>query len=70
MSPLDLLNSAKTKKVVLHTSDGCKYSGILKEFDLFVNVDLSDATFHPKEGDSKFMKKCLINGNNITFVEI
>lgn len=41
--PLDALNSARNKRVVIELKNGKQYVGKLKAFDIHVNIFLEDA---------------------------
>lgn len=40
--PLDALQNAKNKRVLVELWNGKKYKGILKAFDLYLNIVLED----------------------------
>ncbi len=40
--PLDALNRARDKKVLVELKNGKQYSGILKAFDIHINMVLDD----------------------------
>ena len=41
--PLDALNAARNKRVIVELKNGKQYSGLLKAFDIHVNVVLDNA---------------------------
>lgn len=41
--PLDALNEARNKRVIVETKNGRQYTGILKAFDVHVNTVLENA---------------------------
>lgn len=48
--PLDALNAARGKRVIVELKNGSQYVGMLKAFDMHVNVVLENAE-ERKEGD-------------------
>ena len=50
--PLDALNRAKDKKVIVELKNGHQFIGILRAFDIHINVVL-DETEERIEGDVK-----------------
>lgn len=71
MCPLELIRDSISKSVRVHTSVKSVYSGTLLGFDIYVNIVLADARIQDAEEPSeKLVSECLINGQNVTFVEI
>ena len=50
--PLDALNSARNKKVIVELKNGTQFTGILKAFDIHINVVLEEAE-ERSEGELK-----------------
>ena len=50
--PLDALNQARGKKVIVELKNGKTYTGTLRAFDIHINVVLGDAE-ESVEGDVK-----------------
>lgn len=50
--PLDALNQARGKKVVVELKNGKQFKGLLRAFDIHINVVLGDAEEFV-EGDAK-----------------
>jgi len=50
--PLDALNRARDKKVIVDCKNGRQYTGILRAFDIHINVVL-DETEERVEGEVK-----------------
>lgn len=50
--PLDALNRAKDKKVIIELKNGHQFIGILRAFDIHINIVLDD-TEERVEGDVK-----------------
>lgn len=71
MDPLALFNEFVSKNVRIHTSDRSTYTGCLLGFDIYVNVTLQGAQLADSEGEKNgVMQTCIINGLNITFIEV
>ena len=66
--PLDALNNARNKRVIIELKNGKQYVGSLKAFDIHINVVLEDA----EERDSGELKRKLgvvfIRGDTITII--
>ena len=50
--PLDALNRARDKKVILELKNGKRFVGTLRAFDIHINVVLDDTEEH-EEGEIK-----------------
>jgi small nuclear ribonucleoprotein len=50
--PLDALNSARNKRVIVELKNGTQMLGTLKAFDIHINIVLEDAE-ERKEGELK-----------------
>lgn len=65
--PIDVLNNAKGKRVLIKLKKGSEISGILQAMDLHLNMWLENA--EQKSEDSKVMLgTILIRGDNILYV--
>ncbi len=65
--PLDALNEAKGKRVILSLKNGEEITGVLSAFDLHLNLWLKDAELR---NDSKTTKlgTIVVRGDNILFI--
>jgi small nuclear ribonucleoprotein len=65
--PLDALNQAKGKRVILSLKSGEEITGVLNAFDLHLNLWLEDAE---RRNDDKTTKlgTIVIRGDNILFI--
>ena len=65
--PLDALNKAKGKRVILSLKNGEEIIGVLNAFDLHLNLWLEDAE---RRGNDKTTKlgTIVIRGDNILFI--
>lgn len=50
--PLDALNKARDKRVIVELKNGKQYVGVLKAFDIHINIVLEEAE-EREEGDVK-----------------
>ncbi len=68
LRPLDALNKARDKRVIVELKNDKQYLGILKAFDIHINVVLEDA----EERESGEVKRKLgvifIRGDTITII--
>lgn len=66
--PLDTLNNAKNKRVLLETKNGKQYVGKLKAFDIHINVVLDEAE---ESKDGELLRKLgtlFIRGDTIIII--
>lgn len=71
MIPLEILKECREKKICVHTSEQDLYTGILEDFDLYVNISLKNAEFNECEtNETNFIGDTIIQGTRITFIEI
>lgn len=66
--PLDALNEARNKRVIVDLKNGKQYAGTLRAFDIHINVVLNDAE-ELKDGDLvKKLGVVFIRGDTITVI--
>jgi small nuclear ribonucleoprotein len=66
--PLDALNAARNKTVMIDLKNGLRYLGKLKAFDIHINVVLDEAE-EQKEGETKRkLGTVFIRGDAITTI--
>ncbi|MEM4263727.1 MAG: LSm family protein [Candidatus Woesearchaeota archaeon] len=66
--PLDALNRARNKKIIVELKNGRQYVGTLKAFDIHINVELED-TEERVEGETKRkLGTTFIRGDTIIFI--
>ncbi len=66
--PLDALNNARNKKVIVELKNKCQYVGILKAFDIHINCVLENAE---ERMDGELKRKLgvvFIRGDTITIL--
>jgi small nuclear ribonucleoprotein len=64
--PLDVLDRAKGKRVIVRLKNGIEISGILQAFDLHLNIWLDDAE-EIKEDKRVKLGTVLIRGDTVLF---
>jgi len=68
LRPLDALNKARDKRVIVDLKNNRQYIGKLKAFDIHINVVLEDAE---ERGDGEVKRKLgvvFIRGDTITII--
>ena len=65
--PIDVLNNAKGKRVLIRLKKGEEISGILQALDLHLNMWLDDAEQITEENKIK-LGTLLVRGDNIIYV--
>jgi len=65
--PLDILSKAINTNVTVYLKDGTVVRGVLKAYDLHINIALENAKFD--KGDREF-QMIVIRGDNIQFVSL
>jgi small nuclear ribonucleoprotein len=65
--PIDVLNGAKGKRVLIKIKNGSEISGLLQAMDLHLNMWLNEAEERNKEGVTK-LGTVLVRGDNILYV--
>jgi len=59
--PLDALNKARDKKVIVELKNNKQYIGILRAFDIHINVVLENAEEHIEETEEKEVEGKKVN---------
>lgn len=66
--PLDALNRARNKRVAIDLKSGCQVSGVLRAFDIHINIVLDDAE-EMKDGELKRkLGNVFIRGDQIIMI--
>lgn len=66
--PLDTLNSARDKKVILELKNGKQIIGKLKAFDVHINTVLEDAEEHQNGEMVRKLGKLFVRGDTIILI--
>jgi small nuclear ribonucleoprotein len=66
--PLDLLNSSKGKEILIQLKNGKQFSGILKAFDIHINVVLDNAREIEEGKVEKNLGLTFLRGDTIIFI--
>lgn len=66
--PLDALNAARNKRVLLELKNGKQYIGNLKAFDIHINVVLEDAEEHQDGALKRKLGVVFLRGDMITII--
>ncbi|MAG45221.1 MAG: small nuclear ribonucleoprotein [Nanoarchaeota archaeon] len=66
--PLDMLNGARDKKVILELKNGTQLQGTLKAFDIHINTVLEDAEEHIDGELKRKFGQAFIRGDTIILI--
>jgi len=66
--PLDALNSARNKRVLVELKNGKQYVGKLKAFDVHINVVLEEAEEHQNSETLRKLGVVFIRGDTIIII--
>jgi len=66
--PLDALNAARNKQVIVELKNGRQYSGKLQAFDIHINVVLEDAEERENSETKRKLGVVFIRGDTITII--
>lgn len=66
--PLDALNAARNKRVMVELKNGRQYTGVLKAFDIHINTVLSDAEERVDGEVKRKLGQLFIRGDTITIL--
>ncbi len=66
--PLDTLNQARNKTVMVDLKNGSRYVGKLKAFDIHINVVLYEAEEHQNGEVKRKLGTVFIRGDTITII--
>tara|TARA_Y100000034_G_C6890121_1_gene409332 strand:- start:430 stop:663 length:234 start_codon:yes stop_codon:yes gene_type:complete len=66
--PLDLLNESKGKEVIVQLKNDKQFSGILKAFDIHINVVLENAKEMHDGEVKKSLGSTFLRGDTIIFI--
>lgn len=66
--PLDTLNGARNKTVIVDLKNGLRYVGKLKAFDIHINVVLDDAEEFKDDQPRRRLGTVFLRGDTITVI--
>ena len=66
--PLDALNEARNKRVIIDLKNGKQYTGKLKSFDIHINTVLDEAEEHVDGALKRKMGTIFIRGDTIILI--
>lgn len=66
--PLDTLNQARNKRVIIELKNGKQYIGNLKAFDIHINIVLEEAEEHINGEMKRKVGTAFIRGDTITLI--
>ncbi len=66
--PLDSLNAARAKKVIVELKNGKQYLGKLKAFDIHINIVLEEAEERVNGETSKKLGTLFLRGDAIIYI--
>ena len=66
--PLDTLNKARNKRVILELKNGKQIVGVLKAFDIHINTVLDDAEEHANGEMKRKLGNVFIRGDTIVLI--
>lgn len=68
LRPLDTLNAARNKTVMVELKNGLRYVGKLRAFDIHINTVLEDAEEHQNGEIKRKLGTVFIRGDTITIL--
>ena len=68
--PLDLLNNARNKRIIVDLKNQRQYIGVLKAFDIHLNIVLENAEEYVDGELRKKIGNALIRGDTIIYVSV
>jgi len=66
--PLDALNNARNKRVIVELKNQRRYTGMLKAFDIHINVVLENAEEFVDNAMTRKLGVVFIRGDTITII--
>jgi small nuclear ribonucleoprotein len=66
--PIDALNNARNKKVIIELKNGRQYVGVLKAFDIHINCVLDNAEERENGEVKRKVGSLFIRGDTITII--
>ena len=66
--PLDALNEARNKRIIVELKNSKQYVGTLKSFDIHINIVLDDAEEHIEGSLKRKLGTVFIRGDTIILI--
>lgn len=66
--PLDALNDARNKRIVIELKNGRQYIGTLKSFDIHINIVTENTEEHIDGQLKRKLGTCFIRGDTIILI--
>ena len=70
LRPLDALNKARDKRVIVELKNNKQYVGVLKAFDIHINIVLADAEERENSEVKRKLGSVFIRGDTITIISL
>ena len=68
--PLDLLNNARNKRIIVDLKNQRQYIGVLKAFDIHLNIVLENAEEYVDGELRKKIGNALIRGDTVIYISV
>lgn len=68
--PLDALNAARNKRIIVDLKNNRQYIGVLSAFDIHINVSLTDAEERMDGETKRKVGNVFIRGDTITVISL
>tara|TARA_Y100000310_G_scaffold12620_1_gene13035 strand:- start:67 stop:294 length:228 start_codon:yes stop_codon:yes gene_type:complete len=68
--PLDTLNEARNKRVIVELKNGKQFVGVLKAFDIHINTVLDEAEERVEDKPTRKLGKIFLRGDTIILISL
>jgi len=68
--PLDALNLARNKRVIVELKNNRQYVGVLKAFDIHINISLDEVEERAEGQVTRKLGTTFIRGDTIIFISL
>ena len=68
--PLDTLNEARNKRVIVELKNGKQFVGVLKAFDIHINTVLDEAEERVDDKPTRKLGKIFLRGDTIILISL
>ena len=66
--PLDALSESRNKRIILELKNGTQLTGVLKSFDIHINIVLDEAEENVEGKLKRKLGKVFVRGDTITLI--